>query len=134
MSIANTKPGAVAQKFIECLLPDKGGFVSSDLSLAKASAVPEALRDLSALIADRDRERADAETAARMAAETIAAQQAALLDAEHRLDRLIADAGEVLDDLDDRADVTDGPDGRPAPSWTMSLANTLRDALTAARR
>lgn len=72
--------------------------------------------------------------AARMAAETIAAQQAALRDAEHRLDRLIAEAEEVLDELDDRADVTDGPDGRPAPDWTMSLANTLRDALTAARR
>ena len=76
----------------------------------------------------------DFETAARLSAETIAAQQAHAREVEGKLAVLIRESDEVLAELDDRADVTDGPDGRPAPSWTMSLANTLRDALTAARR
>jgi len=76
----------------------------------------------------------DERVAARMAAETIAAQQAELRRLESKLAALTLEVLDVLNNLEDRADVTDGPDGRPAPGWTMSLANTLRDALTAARR
>jgi len=58
MTTTNTKPtttGAVALRFIECLHPSMlREFVTSDDSLAMASAVPDALRDLRDLMRERD--------------------------------------------------------------------------------
>jgi hypothetical protein len=76
----------------------------------------------------------DARIAAKLAAETIAAQQAHSRSVEGKLAVLIREADGVLETLEDRADVVDGPEGTQRPDWVARLANTLRDALTAARR
>jgi hypothetical protein len=82
----------------------------------------------------------DARIAAKLAAETIAAQQAEIrrlegvaFKGEGKLGNLIAETAAVLGELDDRADV-DTLSGEQRPDWVMRLANTLRDALNEARK
>jgi len=78
----------------------------------------------------------NAEISARLAAETIAAQQAelrrlesALHKAEHEHAKAVAVLRDCEEYLDQRADVLDGPDGHPRPDAAMSLLNEVRRLL-----
>lgn len=46
---------------------------------------------------------------------------------------MLAVLEEVSDELDNRSDVVDGPDGQPRANWAMSLKRDVDEAIAAAR-